>query len=79
MQSRSLPAPAAPAFAIAAITKVPAVESSDTLPKCRYFWSTTVALYSAFTLKAAPQLSAAENAENFIICLIICAMAVIST
>lgn len=45
----------------------------------RYFWSTTVALYSAFTLKAAPQLSAAENVENFTICLIICAMAIIST
>lgn len=38
-----------------------------------------MALYSAFTLKAAPQLSAAENVENFTICLIICAMAIIST
>ncbi|PRW44962.1 permease urea carboxylase system [Chlorella sorokiniana] len=45
----------------------------------RYFWGTTVALYSAFTLKAAPQMSAAENVENFTICAVILAMALIST
>ena len=38
-----------------------------------------MALYFAFTMKAAPQLSASENVENCIICAAILVMAVIST
>ena len=45
----------------------------------RYFWGTTVALYSAFTLKVAPHMSKTENLENVCICAVIAAMAAAST
>lgn len=52
---------------------------SPSRPARRYFWRTTVVLYSAFTIKAAPQLSRSENWENYIICAVIAGMAAVST
>lgn len=51
----------------------------STPPPCSYFWRTTLALYSVFTIKTAPQLSRRENLENCIICAAIVGMAAVST